>query len=56
MDPLCHGSSSVRAAVQCLLSKMLMLQLLYGSLGYRILIVILDSTYLDRKTTAARST
>ena len=36
------------------LSKKLMLRLLYGSLGYRILIVILDSAYVDRKTTAAQ--
>ena len=36
------------------LSKKLMLQLLYGSLGYRFLIVILDSAHLDRKSTAAQ--
>ena len=38
------------------LSKKLMLKLLHCSLGYRIVIVIviLDSAYLDRKTTAAQ--
>ena len=36
------------------LSKKLILQLLYGSLVYMILIVILDSAYLDRKTTATQ--
>ena len=35
-------------------SKKLILQLLYGFLVYRIFIVILDSAYLDRKTTATR--
>ena len=36
------------------LSKKLILQLLHGSLSYRILIVILDSAYLHRETAAAQ--